>query len=138
MKYKLLAVPLVLLAMSIPAMAQQNHPKQKATLHGIKLAWTAPSPAGGSGTIASYNIYRCPNTCTLTTGAFTLVTGQIATVPLTYLDAASNLTSGSTYTYAITSVDSAGNESTYSPLAVAVFTVVANPNAPGTLTTTVQ
>ena|SRR5271166_5875226 len=108
------------------------------TPHGIKLTWAAPSPIGGSGTLASYNIYRCPSTCTLTTGAFTLVTGQISSVPTTYLDSASGLTSGSTYTYAVTSVDSAGNESVYSPLAVVVFTAIVNPNAPATLTTTVQ
>ena len=108
---------------------------QPPTQHGILLTWTAPSPIGGSGTLASYNIYRCLGTCTPTSGAFTMLTGQIASVT-TYLDPAAGLVSGNTYTYAVTSVDSAGSESVYSPLAVVAFALIANPNAPTGLTAT--
>jgi hypothetical protein len=108
-------------------------PFQGATPHGVKLSWTAPTTIGGSGTLASYNIYRCTGTCTLTSGSFVFLTGQVSSLT-TYLDPASGLTNGTTYTYAVTSVDSLGNESVYSPLFTVAFVAVTNPNPPATLT----
>ena len=133
MRTKLLLF-LMLLFLAVPLNAQTKKGfKATLTAHGMLLTWTAPATVGGSGTIASYNIYRCPGTCTLTSGAFTMLTGQIPTI-LTYLDPAGGLTSGSTYTWAVTTVDSAGNESAYSPFFTIAFTAITNPNAPGSLT----
>jgi hypothetical protein len=101
------------------------------TAHGIKLSWTAPTTIGGSGTLASYNIYRCTGTCTLTSGTFVFLTGQVSSLT-TYLDPASGLTNGTTYTYAETSVDSLGNESVFGPLSTVAFAAISNPNPPAT------
>lgn len=74
------------------------------TQHEADLSWKAPSPVGGSGTIAGYNVYRTPSgppNYTKLNGA--LVTG-LAMVDTT-------VTAGSAYGYCATTVDSAGTES---------------------------
>ena len=113
---------------------------QPPTQHGVSLTWTAPNPLydpsnPGTGTLANYNVYRCSGTCTLTSGTFSIIASPSA---ITYFDPAAGLSKGSTYTYAVTTVDSLGNESVYSPLVVVVFNLVANPNAPGSLTGVVK
>jgi hypothetical protein len=111
-----------------PALAQNG------TLHGVNVTFSAPSPVGGSGVIAGYNIYQCLGTCTITS---TWVKVD-STLDLTtaYLVPLSGLTLGATYSYAATTVDSNGNESVFSNIATVTLPATAptNPNAPsGTL-----
>lgn len=130
---KLLILPVLLFLFTYSASAQTKKAggfKAANTPHGVALTVTLPVPPGGSGTIASVNFYRCPGTCTATSGVFTFLTGQIPTA-LTYLDPASGLTNGSTYTWAATVTDSSGNESGYSPFFTTAFVAKTNPNAPG-------
>jgi fibronectin type 3 domain-containing protein len=94
------------------------------TQHNIVWTWTAPSPVGGSGTIAGYNYYRAPG------GTTTFVKMNTAVITTTsYTDLA--VVAGTQYTACVTTVDSAGNESVCST-AVTV-TVPTNPNAPSAL-----
>jgi hypothetical protein len=116
----------------------------QGTPHGIEVTITAPAvgaSAGNGNTVASYNIYRCPGTCTAT-GSF----AKIDTTPdlsLGYLDPSSDpgVTAGSTYTYAATVVDNKGNESVFSPLATVTVPSAgfpANPSAPSGCNAAVQ
>jgi hypothetical protein len=91
------------------------------TVHSVTLTWTAPSPVGGSGTVAGYNIYRTPTT--------PLAYVKINAAPVlgfTLVDM--NVAAGSSLDYCGTTVDSAGNESVCSiPITVVV---PSNPAAP--------
>jgi hypothetical protein len=109
---------------------------QTGTPHGVNVTWTAPSPAGGSGTIAGYNVYRCPGTCTAASTAWVKIDTSL---DLTngYLDQ-STLVAGSTYSYASTAVDSTGNESAFSNVATITFVAVPNPGAPSGCNAKVQ
>jgi fibronectin type 3 domain-containing protein len=99
------------------------------TAHSVTLTWQAPSPAGGSGTISGYNIYRSPSsTATYTKLNTALTTG------LTYTD--SNVSAGASYTYCVTTVDSLAEESACSTPATA--NVPSNPNAPSAPLITVK
>lgn len=74
------------------------------TPHSVALTWLAPSPIGGSGTIAGYNIYRTPSgPPTYTKLNTSLVTG------LTLTD--TSVIAGTTYGYCATTVDSTQHES---------------------------
>lgn len=74
------------------------------TVHSVALSWQPPSPVGGSGTIAGYNVYRTPSgPPTYTKLNAALITG------LSMTD--TNVTAGATYGYCATTVDSAGSES---------------------------
>jgi hypothetical protein len=95
--------------------------------HSVTLAWQAPSPIGGSGTISGYNIYRTPSGPPVYTKLNTsLVTG------LTLID--TTVVAGSTYGYCGTTVDSAQKESACTVPVNAV--VPQNPNAPQNFTAT--
>ena len=99
------------------------------TPHKVTLSWTAPSPVGGSGTLAGYNIYR-----TLSSGGvYTLVnTATIATTSFTD----TTVTPGTSYSYCATTVDSLNSESACGiPVAV---TIPTNPSAPTGLKITAQ
>jgi hypothetical protein len=113
---------------------------QSATQHGILVTITAAAvgaAAGNGNTVAGYNIYRCPGTCTAPTsglGNFVKIDTSLD-LTLGYLDPSTDtgLTAGSTYTFAATVVDSAGNESNFSPLATVTVPTAgfpANPTAP--------
>src|SRR5277367_4383886 len=120
----LLRLFVLLLVVAIPSFAQTGTP------HGVNVTFSAPSPVGGSGTIAGYNIYQCLGTCTITStwakvdATLDLTTGYL--VPL------AGLTLGATYSYAATTVDSTGNESGFSNIATVTLPATAptNPNAP--------
>ena len=121
---------LVMLALSFFAatcIAAQGIPP--GTSHSVSLAWQAPSPAGGSGTISGYNIYRSPSN----TATYTKVNTAV-NAGLTYTDA--SVSAGASYTYCVTAVDSLNEESACS--APATANVPSNPNAPSAPLTTVK
>jgi hypothetical protein len=90
------------------------------TPHQATLTWLAPSPIGGSGVIAGYNVYK-----SLAGAAYTKVnTALIA--GLTYTD--SSVSAGQSLSYCATTVDSTASESACS-IAVAA-TIPTNPNPP--------
>jgi fibronectin type 3 domain-containing protein len=97
--------------------------------HSVSLAWQAPSPPGGSGTISGYNIYRSPSSAT----NYAKLNAAL-TAGLTYTDA--SVSAGAGYSYCVTAVDSLGEESACSIPATA--NVPANPNAPAAPTVTVK
>jgi hypothetical protein len=103
-------------------------PAQSGTQHGVSVTFTAPTPVGGDGTLAGYNIYRCAGTCIASNGTWAKID---ASLDLTngYLDQ-SALTTGSVYSYAVTAVDTNGNESSFSNVAVNTYQPVVNPNPP--------
>jgi len=101
------------------------------TAHSVTLAWTAPSPVGGSGTVSGYNIYRGPaNTAVSVGGGTATVTyakvNTTLAAGLTYTD--TTVVAGSVYSYCVTTVDTLGEESACS--AASAATVPSNPNAP--------
>ena len=126
MKLRLALLSVVLaVAFATPAYGQAG------TQHGEKLTWQAPSPVGGSGTLAGYNAYRCPGTCTTSSTGWTKLTPSV--VPTTtYLDPAAGLTLGNTYSYAVTSVDSVGSESAFSNIVTVTAPSGGFPTNPGT------
>ena len=105
------------------------------TPHSVTLAWTAPSPVGGSGTVSGYNIYRAAGVASA--AASTLTFSKINTAlnsGLTFTDA--GVAAGATYSYCVTTVDSLGGESACS--AAAAANVPTNPNAPSAPLITVK
>ena len=99
------------------------------TAHSVTLAWQAPSPAGGSGTISGYNIYRSPSSSTNYAKVNTALNAG-----LTFTD--SSVSAGASYNYCVTTVDSLGEESVCS--APATANVPSNPNAPSAPLITVK
>jgi len=99
------------------------------TAHSVTLAWQAPSPAGGSGTISGYNVYRSPSNAANYAKVNTAVNAA-----LTFAD--SSVSSGASYNYCVTTVDSLGEESVCSTPATA--NVPSNPNAPSAPLITVK
>ena len=103
------------------------------TPHSVTLAWTAPSPVGGSGTVSGYNIYRAAGSGSAATLTFTKInTGLNSGV--TFTDA--GVAAGAPYSYCVTTVDSLGGESACSGVATA--NVPTNPNAPSAPLITVK
>jgi hypothetical protein len=99
------------------------------TAHSVTLAWQAPSPVGGSGSISGYNIYRAPGVAGGTTiaGAAAYVKVNAAlNAGLTFTD--TGVSAGGSYSYCVTTVDSLGQESACS--AASAANVPTNPNAP--------
>lgn len=99
------------------------------TAHKVTLTWQAPSPVGGSGTIAGYNVYRTPSGPPTYTKLNTSVVAG-----LTLVDTA--VTAGTGYGYCATTVDSVGTESACTIPVNA--NVPGNPNPPIALTTSSQ
>ena len=99
------------------------------TAHSVTLAWQAPSPVGGSGTISGYNVYRSPSSPTNYAKQNTALNAG-----LTYTD--TSVSAGASYSYCVTTVDSLGEESVCS--APATANVPANPNAPSAPLITVK
>jgi len=99
------------------------------TAHSVTLAWQAPSPVGGSGTISGYNVYRSPSSPTNYAKLNTSLNAG-----LTYTD--TSVSAGASYSYCVTTVDSLGEESVCS--APATANVPANPNAPSAPLVTVK
>ena len=107
------------------------------TPHSVTLAWTAPSPVGGSGAVSGYNIYRALGAAGTSGAVSALTFAKINTSlssALTYTDA--GVSAGATYSYCVTTVDSQGGESACSGAATAV--VPTNPNAPSAPLITVK
>ena len=116
MKNKLIAF--IVLFLSCTALAAQTPPA--GTAHSVTLNWIAPSPVGGSGVIAGYNVYK-----SIAGAAFVKInTALIA--GLTATDA--SVTAGQSLSYCASTVDSKAQESACS-VAVAA-TVPQNPNPP--------
>jgi fibronectin type 3 domain-containing protein len=99
------------------------------TAHSVILAWQAPSPVGGSGTISGYNVYRSPSSPTNYAKLNTALNAG-----LTYTD--TSVAAGTSYSYCVTTVDSLGEESVCSVPATA--NVPSNPNAPSAPLITVK
>jgi hypothetical protein len=105
------------------------------TAHSVTLAWQAPSPVGGSGTISGYNVYRSVGWVGTMPAAMSYAKVNTAlNAGLTYTDA--SVSAGTTYNHCVTTVDSLGEESTCSVPATA--TVPSNPNAPSAPLITVK
>lgn len=95
------------------------------TQHQVTVTGTAPSPIGGSGVIAGYNVYK-----SIAGAAYAKLNTALLTA-LNYVD--TSVTAGQNLSYCMTTVDSKSQESACSvPTAV---TVPTNPNPP-TLTIT--
>ena len=101
---------LVLLALSSCGIAAAQTPPA-GTPHSVTLTWTAPSPVGGSGTIAGYNVYK-----SLSGAAFVKVNTTIIPL-LTFTD--SSVLGSQSLSYCATTVDSIGSESKCSVAAAA-------------------
>ena len=99
------------------------------TAHSVTLAWQAPSPVGGSGTISGYNVYRSPSS----TATYAKLNTALA-AGLTFTD--NSVSAGASYNYCLTTVDSLGEESACS--APASANVPSNPNAPSAPLITVK
>lgn len=90
------------------------------TPHQVNLSWTAPSPVGGSGTIAGYYVYR-----SISGAAFAKLFSTTITA-LSYSDVA--VASGQVPSYCASTLDSKNAESACS--VVVSVTVPSNPNPP--------
>ena len=90
------------------------------TPHSVTLTWTAPSPVGGSGTVAGYNVYKSVAGAAFAKVNTTLISG------LTTTDTA--VTAGQALSYCATTVDT-NNEESVCSIAVSA-TVPTNPNPP--------
>jgi len=125
--FRLRAIVLVMAAGMFAACSAGAQGLPGGTAHSVTLAWTAPSPVGGSGTVGGYNVYRAAaNTGTAGgTATYAKVNTALAT-GLTYTDA--SVAAGASYSYCVSTVDSLGEESACS--AAAAATVPSNPNAP--------
>ena len=91
------------------------------SVHEITVSWVAPSPVGGSGTIAGYNVYRS----TTSGGPYTKL--NTSTINATSFEDTTGA-AGTTYYYVATTIDSNGFESSDSIQASA--TAVGNPQPP--------
>ncbi len=122
---------LVLVAFVALGLCRSGHAQgpPTGTPHSVTLAWVAPSPVGGSGTISGYNVYRSPSG----PPAFIKI-NTIPIVGLTTVDAA--VASGTQYTYCATTLDSMNSESVCSIQVTAI--VPSNPATPTGLTSTVK
>lgn len=108
------------IVLGLPSLARAQNTPPAGTVHSVVLTWQAPSPVGGSGTVAGYNVYRATSGVNYAKLNSALVTG------LTMTDAA--VVSGTTYGYCATTVDSAGSES---PCTIPVNAAVpSNPGSP--------
>ncbi len=99
------------------------------TVHSVTLTWQAPSPAGGSGTISGYNVYRSASSA-----ANYAKVNTALNVGLTFTD--TSVSAGASYSYCVTAVDSLNEESVCS--APATANVPSNPNAPSAPLITVK
>jgi hypothetical protein len=90
------------------------------TPRSASLAWLAPSPVGGSGVIAGYNVYKS------LAGAAYIKVNTALIAGLAYVDA--SVLAGQSLSYCATTVDSTASESACS-IAVAA-TIPTNPNPP--------
>lgn len=111
---------------------------QTGTPHGVNVTFNAPSPVGGSGTIAGYFIFQCPGTCTISS-TWTKV-NSVLDISTGYLVPFTGLTAGSTYSYAAATVDSAGNQSSFSNIATITLptTLPSNPGSPSGCSAVIQ
>jgi hypothetical protein len=110
---------MLLLLFGTPILTHAQNPPT-GTVHSVVLTWQAPSPVGGSGTVAGYNVYRATTGVNYAKVNSALITG------LTMTDAA--VVSGTTYGYCATTVDSVGSES---PCTIPVNAAVpGNPASP--------
>jgi hypothetical protein len=94
------------IALAIIALAGIFTPKATAaqTVHATNLSWKAPiAPPTSYG----FNIYKCPGTCTLTSGTWTKLIGSINSATLAWQDTV--VTAGSTYSYYVTAYDTTGS-----------------------------
>lgn len=112
------ALLMMVLVIGLPLKAQGSH--------SITVSWTAPSPVGGSGTVAHYNVKRSTSAGTETTIA--------SPVASPFVD--STGVAGTKYFYVVSTVDSAGNESVNS--AEVSVTAIGNPLPPQGVTVTAQ
>jgi hypothetical protein len=107
---------------------------QTGTPHGVFITFNA-----STSSVAGYNIYQCPGTCTPTVGVWTKVD---ATLDLTtsYQVPLTGLVAGATYSYATTAVDASGNESIFSNIATVSLPtpLPVNPNSPTNTTAAVH
>ena len=115
-----LFIALVLMAAAPGASAQ-------ATQHAVTTSWTAPAVVGGSGTLASYKIYRG----TASGGPYINI-GTVTAANTTFKDTTG--VNATKYFYVVTSVDTASSESVFSGEASA--TAIGNPNPPSAVTAT--
>lgn len=114
-----LIVLCLLLILGMPVWSQQG------TQHGVAISFTGVTSAAG------YNIYRCPGTCTATSGIWTKIDTSLD-LTTSYLDPSTNLTAGATLSYAATAVDASGDESAFSNVATLTLpsSLPTNPAAP--------
>lgn len=90
------------------------------TQHSATVTWSSPSPIGGSGTIAGYNVYKSLAGAAFAKINTTLIAG------LTTIDTA--VSAGQSVAYCVTTVDSKAEESACSASVGAV--IPTNPNPP--------
>lgn len=65
-------IALVLVLIAIAPRVHAQAPKGTIPPHQSDLTWTNPTDPAGT-TITGSNVYRCPGTCTSTSGTFTLL-----------------------------------------------------------------
>lgn len=137
MHRKLLSLVILVLAYATIGHAQSALPP--ASVHGVKLTWTAASQGSDTNPIVGYNIWRCTGTCTATgTGWIQLNTTPDAGT--SYHDPAAGLSTSTTYSYVVYTQDSIGNTSGPSNVATVAIpsSFPSNPSAPSAPTATVE
>ena len=99
--WKLLALTVLIVLVSGSA-AHAQAPQGNLPPHQAKVTWTnGVDPVGD--TISGSNVYRCPGTCTLTSGTFSLLTTTpVSASALSYVDSA--VTESTTYTWTVTNL----------------------------------
>lgn len=97
-----LFVAMAAIALVLPSFAQAQAPKGNLPPHGASLTWANGIDPSGT-TITGSNVYRCPGTCSTTTGTFTLLT--TTPLPATTLSYADNaVVANTTYSWSVTNL----------------------------------
>lgn len=129
---------LAVLMLSGQMAVAQTPSTTSTTAQSLDVTWSAPSPVGGSGTIAGYNIYKCtPSTSEGSSGCVGTDQWQkINSSPeaSTGYNIAQSALPSPTYSFYVETVDSAGNVSIPSAIYTITpqwgTTTIAVPNPP--------
>lgn len=97
-----LFVSLTAICLCFPGRMNAQAPTGNLPPHQATVSWTnGVDPAGD--TLTGSNVYRCPGTCTLTSGTFANLTSTpLSASTLSYVDKA--VTESSTYSYCVTNL----------------------------------
>ena len=105
--------------------AHAQAPKGTLPPHQTTISWTNPTDPVGD-TITGSNAYRCPGTCTASSGTFAVLNSTPIS-GTSYVDSA--VTANTTYTYCVTNLVTLPTGSFETPCSAVVTATI--PNSPG-------